>query len=48
MKTVEERVLALEAKTNKMDTFIKKFLNIKHMVVRKSENGKIQLRDVEK
>lgn len=54
MATIEERLTHLEGesaehtnKINKVESVIKKFINIKKMVVRKSESGRIQLRDVE-
>lgn len=54
MVTIEERLISLEAKSAEHDTKIKKaddlinkFKNIKKMVVRKSESGRIQLRDVD-
>jgi hypothetical protein len=47
MATVEERLTILETKINRIEKFIKRFIKIKNMVVRKSESGRIQLRDVE-
>ena len=54
MATIEERLIDLETKYaahenkfQKAEVFIKKFIKIKQMVVRKSESGRIQLRDVE-
>jgi hypothetical protein len=46
MATIEERVTKLENKTNRIENFIKRFIKIKNMVVRKSESGRIQLRDI--
>lgn len=48
MATIEERLTILENKTNRIEKFIRRFIKIKDMVVRKSESGRIQLRDVEK
>ena len=47
MATVEERLTKLETKINRIEKFIRRFIKIKDMVVRKSESGRIQLRDVE-
>lgn len=54
METIEERLTDLEGKytdhenkLHKAEVFIKKFMKIKQMVVRKSESGRIQLRDLE-
>lgn len=47
MATAEERLTILENKINRIEKFIRRFIKIKDMVVRKSESGRIQLRDVE-
>lgn len=47
MATIEERLDDLEAKYAAHGVFINKFMKIKKMVIRKSEGGRIQLRDVE-